>query len=236
MRWYLILGALALAGCSSDPAIMDTGQVAIATPSDLPQPTLEDLSRRQRVHLIGPFDKLGVDVLGLPDLSREVTVDASGKISLPLAGQIDVNGRTPEQAAALVTEGLRGNYVRDPRVTVNILETVSQVVTVDGEVRQPGLYPVGGGMTLMRAIARAQGTTEFAAANRVVLFRTVNGQQMAALYDLRAIRMGAYQDPTVAPNDVIFVGESRARRIFPQIVQGLGILLSPLITVIGNNN
>jgi len=104
------------------------------------------------------------------------------------------------------------------------------------EVRQPGLYPAGAGMTLMRAIARAQGTTEFAAANRVVLFRTVNGQQMAVLYDLRAIRMGAYEDPDVAPNDVIYVGESRARRIFPQIVQGLGILLSPLITVIGSPN
>jgi polysaccharide biosynthesis/export protein len=236
MRWYLIFGALGLAACSSNPQLINTGQVAITTPSDLPAPTIEDLASGQRVHLVGPFDKIAVDVHGLPDLSREVRVDAGGSIALPLAGQIDVNGRTPQQIEAMVTERLRGNYVREPRVTVSIVETVSQVVTVDGEVRQPGLYPVQAGMTLMRAIARAQGTTEFAAGNHVVLFRTVNGQQMAALYDLRAIRLGAYQDPAIAPNDVIYVGESRARRIFPQIVQGLGILLSPLITVLGSPN
>lgn len=235
MRWLVLLGGLSVVACSS-PRLVDTGRVGIVAASELPPPTLEDLSRGQRVHLVGPFDRLAVEVLGLPELSRQVQVDASGRIALPLAGDINVIGQTPEQLQTAIAQRLRSGYVRDPRVTVSVLETVSQVVTVDGEVRQPGQYPVAGTMTLMRAVARAQGTTEFANDGFVVLFRTVNGRQMAALYDLRAIRLGAYEDPAVMPQDVIHVGESRARRLFPQIISGASLLLSPLITVLGNSN
>lgn len=235
MRWFVLLGGLSVVACSS-PRLVDTGRVGIVPAAELPPPTLEDLARGQRVHLVGPFDRLAVEVFGLPELSRQVQVDASGRIALPVAGDVNVIGQTPEQLQTVIAERLRTGYVRDPRVTVSILETVSQVVTVEGEVRQPGQYPVAGTMTLMRAVARAQGTTEFANGGFVVLFRTVNGRQMAALYDLRAIRLGAYEDPPVMPQDVIHVGESRARRLFPQIISGASLLLSPLITVLGNNN
>lgn len=235
MRSFVLLAALGASACAS-PRLVDTGQVGIVPADQMAQPTVEDLARGQRTHLVGPFDRIAVEVFGLPELSRQVQVDASGHIALPLAGQIEVTGRTPEQLETAISERLRGSYVRNPRVTVSILETVSQTVTVDGEVRQPGLYPVTGGMTLMRAIARASGTTEFANTRFVVLFRTVNGRQIAALHDLRAIRLGAYQDPQIAPQDVLVVGESQARRIFPQIVSGASLLLSPLISVLGNNN
>ena len=75
-------------------------------------------------------------------------------------------------------------------MTVNLKETVSQVITVDGQVTEPGLYPVVGRMTLMRAVATAKGLSEFAKLNDVVVFRTVKGQKLAALYDLHAIRRG----------------------------------------------
>jgi len=90
-------------------------------------------------------------------------------------------------------------------------------------------------MTLMRAIASAQGTSEVANTNHVVVFRQVGGQQMAALYDLRAIRLGAYADPQVYTNDVIVVDESNARRLFPQILQAIGIAMAPLVAVLDNN-
>jgi polysaccharide biosynthesis/export protein len=235
MRWYVLLGGLSMAACSS-PQLIDTGRVGIVSADALPPPTLEDLSRGARVHLVGPFDRIAVEVFGIPELGRQVQVDASGHIALPLAGQIDVTGKSPEQLGELITERLRRNYVRNPRVTVSVLETVSQLVTVDGEVRQPGLYPVAGPMTLMRAIARAQGTTDFASTPHVVLFRTVGGRQMAALYDVRAIRLGAYEDPPIFPDDVIVVGESQARRIFPQIISAATLLIAPLITVLSRSS
>ena len=235
MKWYVLVGALCITACSA-PRMIDTGRVGIVAADSLPQPTQEDLARGQRIHLVGPFDRLSIEVFGLPELSRQVQVDASGRIALPLAGDFNVTGQTPQQLETAISERLSSSYVRDPRVTVGILETVSQVVTVDGEVRQPGVYPVAGPMTLMRAIARAQGTTDYAQVSHVVLFRTVNGRQMAALHDMRAIRLGAYEDPPIYPQDLIVVGESQARRLFPQIMQGVGLLLSPLITTIGNNN
>jgi len=235
MRRFVLLCALALAGCSG-PRLINTGQVNIVAANDLPAPSRADLAGGERPHLVGPFDRLGVEVFGLPELSRQVQVDSNGSVSLPLAGAIQVSGRTPQELEAIFAERLRAGHVRDPLITVSVLETVSQTVTVDGQVRTPGLYPVVGQMTLMRAIARAQGTTEFAQASHVVVFRTVGGQRMAALYDLRAIRLAAYEDPQVYPNDVIVVGESVARRIFPQLLQGAGLLVAPLVTVLGNNS
>jgi polysaccharide export outer membrane protein len=214
--------------------MIDTGRVGIVTAETFPAPTLADQAGGHRPHLIGPFDKISVEVLGLPELSRQVQADANGHIALPMAGTIDVNGQSPEQLERTIEQRLAARYVRDPQVTVGIVETVSQVVTVDGEVRQPGIYPVAGRMTLMRTVARAQGATEFARTSHVVVFRTVEGRPMAALYDLRAIRLGAYEDPQIYPNDMVVVGESTARRIFPQILQAATLLITPLITVLNN--
>lgn len=229
-RLGLLLG-FALCGCSS-PRMMDTGAVGIVTPASFPPPTLADLSEGRRPHVIGPFDKLSVEVYGLPELSRQVQVDANGHVALPLAGSIDVTGKSPEDLAHAIEERLQAGYVREPHVTVGIIETVSQVVTVDGEVHTPGIYPIAGRMTLIQAVARAAGTTEFAEAKHVVIFRTVEGRRMAALYDLRAIRLGAYVDPQIYPNDVVVVGDSAARRLFPQILQASTLLLTPLITLL----
>ena len=234
MRWCLLLPLLVLSGCAG-PKLVDTGAVAIVSTDALPPPTDADLVRGTRQHLIGVGDSLSVEVFGLPELSREVRADSDGNVALPLAGTINVVGMTPEQLGNAVEQRLRANFVREPRVTVGVTETVSQVLTVDGAVRRPGIYPVVGDMTLMRAIARAEGTSDYARTSHVVVFRTVEGRQMAALYDLRAIRLGAYQDPQVYTNDVVVVGESTAWRLFPQILQASGLLLSPIVTLLNNN-
>jgi len=230
-RLGVLLSVLALQSCAS-PDLIDTGRVTIATPETLPAPTTADLTGETRPYYVGPYDEISVDVLGLPELSRQVRVDTSGRIALPLAGSMDANGKTPEDLTALIEDRLRGSYVRNPRVTVTVIETASQTLTVDGEVRTPGIYPVVGRMTLMKAIASAQGTTEVANANHVVVFRRVENQHMAALYDLRAIRLGAYEDPQVYTNDIVVVGESNARRLFPQILQATGLIMTPIVAVL----
>ena len=68
-------------------------------------------------------------------------VDASGRISMPLVGTIDARGKTAGELAKAVEAALRGRYVRNPEVTVNIKSSVSQVVAIDGQVVEPGLYP-----------------------------------------------------------------------------------------------
>jgi polysaccharide biosynthesis/export protein len=234
MRLFPTLCAFAVAGCStSAPDMLNTGRVGIVDAGNLPAPNPTDIvASQRRPYVVGPLDKLTVEVMGIEDLTREVVVDPNGFIALPIAGSINVAGMTPAEIAAEVERRLAEGYVREPKVAVGMTETMSQLVTVDGEVGTPGIYPVVGRMTLMRAVARAGGTTEFADTNHVVVFREVGGQPMATLYDLRAIRLGAYEDPEIYPNDVLHVGESRASRLFPQIVTAAGILLTPLVTIL----
>jgi polysaccharide export outer membrane protein len=103
------------------------------------------------------------------------------------------------------------------------------VITVDGQVNKPGLYPVIGRMTLLRAVATAEGANEYAKLQDVVVFRTVDGQQMAARFDLKAIRTGQYEDPEVFANDVVLVGNNTARRLFRDALTIAPAVFTPLV-------
>jgi polysaccharide export outer membrane protein len=230
--WLFVAMAL-LAGCEGPAHVGGAPGLHVINASALPAPTAADLTALDRPYLVGPFDRLTIDVFGIDELSqRDVQVDASGRISFPLAGTIEVAGKPPSEIEKLLRDRLAERYVRDPQVTVNLKETVSQVVTVEGEVKKPGLYPVIGRITLLRAIALAEGTTEFTKLNQIVIFRTVHGQQFAALYSLKQIREGAYEDPEIYANDVVVVGESQARRTFKDLIQIIPLVTTPLIVAL----
>ncbi|MGC5799116.1 polysaccharide biosynthesis/export family protein [Sphingomonas sp. NFX23] len=235
MKSYLKMiwasGFILATGCAEQKFIGRPG-VTLAEQVPLPEPSATDLVSSPRPYVLGPFDQVSVDVLGLPEFSRTVTIDRSGNISLPLVGQIAASGTTPIQLGAAVAQRLRNNHVRAPQVNVNVTQVVSQVLTVSGAVRAPGLYPVTGRMTLMRAIARAQGTSDFARENYILVFRRVDGRDVVGLYDLRAIRQGLYPDPEVFANDVVEVDESSARRIFSLALQSSGLIIAPLVAVL----
>lgn len=231
-----LLAGVTLAGCAGPSQIGGSPSIAVVEGNRLPPPALQDLSSPSRPYLLGPYDKLSIEIYGVDDLARTVQLDAAGQISMPLAGTVEAAGKTPAQLEELIEARLRGRYIRDPQVTVNLTETNSQVMTIEGEVGESGLYPVVGRMTLMRAIARARGTTEFARTNHVVVFRTVGGQRMAALYDLRAIQRGAYDDPEIFANDIIVVSEDRSRRLFRDAMQGASLLTTPIIALLQSAN
>ncbi|MBL8650310.1 MAG: polysaccharide biosynthesis/export family protein [Sphingopyxis sp.] len=227
-----LTAACLLAGCGGKaPQLKSTPTLQVTDGNSLPAPTGTDLVGETRPYLIGPFDRLSVDVYGVPDLSKQVQTDAAGRIQLPLVGEIQASNQTTAQLAEAIEARLT-RFVRRPDVSVNVTESVSQVLTVDGQVMQPGLYPVVGKMSLMRAVALAKGTTEFAKLDDVVIFRTVGGQRMAALYNLKQIRQGVYDDPEVFANDVVVVGDSPARRLFKDILATTPLLVSPLVALI----
>ncbi len=227
-----LTAACLLAGCGGRaPQLTSTPTLQITDGNSLPAPTGNDLVGETRAYLIGPFDRLSIDVYGVPDLSKQVQADASGNIQLPLVGEVHASNQTTAQLAEAIETRLT-RFVRRPDVSVNVTESVSQVLTVDGQVMQPGLYPVVGKMSLMRAVALAKGTTEFAKLDDVVIFRTVGGQRMAALYNLKQIRTGVYDDPEVFANDVVVVGDSPGRRLFKDILATTPLLVSPLVALI----
>lgn len=234
------IAALSLAGCAYGPSggrVGETGYVQVADSSGLPAPTVQDTLGRTRAYGVGPRDVLVVDVFGIESLTgREVVVDGGGRISVPMAGSIDAAGRTPDELAGLITERLRANYMRNPQVSVNVKEAISQVVTVDGRVLQPGMYPIMADMTLNDAIASARGLAEFADQEDVVVLRTVNGQRYAGVYNLAAIRHGNYPDPEIYANDVVVVGDSARMRQLKDLLTVLPAVTSPLIYILDGNN
>lgn len=224
--------AFALSACGGGPKLKSTADVTVTRDTALPAPMRDDLVAPQRSAYLGPLDTITIETFGIGDLTRTVVVDAGGLMSFPLVGTIDVNGKTALELADQIERGLRGRYVRNPDVTVTIKEQVSQFVTIDGSVQRPGQYPVTNNSTLMRSLALGGGFSDLADSENVVVLRTVGQKRMAGLYNLGAIRNGAYADPAIYPNDTIIVGESGSRRFFRNAIAVAPLLVAPLIAVL----
>jgi polysaccharide export outer membrane protein len=218
----------ALASCASGPLGADPS-VAVATLETLPPPATSDYAMPPGVALIRPLDKLKIEVLGLEELERELSVDSDGRIDFPLIGSVEANGLTAGELAAAIEDGLRGPYVRDPQVTVAVLETPGQLITVGGEVTEPGRYPAIGSMTLLDAVAAGGGASPTAKLSEVIVQRMVDGHRYIGIYDMKAIARGNYADPQVYPGDVVMVGDSPARRLLSAIVSASPLLTSAVI-------
>ncbi len=234
-RTFLTIGgALALLYCG--PTLASSGanpNLVKVNGAELPSPTIEDMQASSRPYRVGPFDKLIVDVFGSEDLSaKELQIDASGRITFPLIGTLAVAGLTPGEVSQLMENSLRGRFIKNPQVSVNLKEIFSQTVTIGGEVKKPGVYPIVGKMTLMTAIASAEGWTDISSRVDVVVFRSVNGRNFAAVYDVKAIQKGRYADPEIFASDVIVVGDSQSRKIWKDFL-GAAPLLAPLIYILG---
>lgn len=233
-----LLVAALLAGCADKtPPISSVPNAPTTLITEMPVPESSDAVRSTRSAFIGAFSELRVEVFGVPEMQRDVLTDGEGNFAFPLIGTVAAAGLKPDEVSDEIRTRLAGRYVRDPQVTVNFklsdspLATQSMLVTVDGQVNKAGAYPVVGRVTLMRAVALAGGTTEFAKLEDVVVFRDVGAKSYVGIYNLEAIRRGNYADPEVFPNDVIVVGDSPARRRFKDILQIVPALLSPVILI-----
>lgn len=231
MRSVLIaaLATIALAGCSNGPRLGETKEPMVVTKlAELPAPDGADASG-DLAYRIGALDKVNLMVVNVPELTGIYKLDTTGSFSLPYIGPVKAVGMTPDEVASDIQARLRKGYVNDPRVAVNIDQADSLNFTIDGQVNNPGDFVATPKLTLMRAVAQAKGLNEYARLNDVVVFRTVNGQRYAALYDLSAIRRGVYTDPRIYPNDMVVVGDTASRRKLMQFVQALPLLTTPLV-------
>lgn len=145
---------------------------------------------------LGPGDKVRVTVFGDDQLSGEFQVDANGAIAMPLIGDVDAGGRTTNELATAVTEKLSKDYLKNPKVSVEVIDY--RPFFILGEVRNPGSYPYVNGMRVMNAIALAGGFTYRAREGRMKINRDIDGQLQ---------ELDADQTTVVLPGDVIEVPE-----------------------------
>ena len=126
---------------------------------------------------LGPDDVVEVFVYKEPELSPTVVVRPDGKISLPLIGELMVNGKSALELQREVTQKL-AQYIAEPSVNVIVKEVNSAKVSVLGEVKTPGMYKIKDRATILDAVALAGGFTEYAKRDKVMLIRIEpNGQQ-----------------------------------------------------------
>lgn len=174
---------------------------------------------------IATGDVLMVTVFQVEALSKEYRVDLAGNVAFPLIGEVPAVGRTTAELRQDVATRLGQRYLRNPDVTVAVKESTSNNVTVEGGVRRPGLFPVNGPLSLIQGIAMAGGIDpEQGNARRLAIFRQVQGQRMAAAFDLVSIRRGEMPDPEIFPGDIIVVESNSRRGMFQDILQALPLV------------
>lgn len=183
------------------PASANAAKPANAAPV---VPTTRDA--RTSEYLIGPEDMLDIFVWKNPELSRTVPVRPDGKVSLPLVNDIQAAGLTPSQLRDQVTKKLN-EYVPSPEVTVMIREVHSVKVAVMGSVKMPGRYEIKTPATVLEMIAMAQGFSEFADKNGVVVLRqSPSGASERIQFNYRKATKGEEKENFfVRPGDVIVV-------------------------------
>lgn len=161
---------------------------------------------------IGSQDLLEVTVYGQAELTRTVRVNSQGNISLPLIGQLMAVGLTAIQLERLIADRLSEKYLQDPQVTVFVKEAISSRFTIEGAVGRPGVFPIQGPMTLLRAIALAGGQGNLGDLTAVKVFRMLpTGEQQTLTFDVEKIRTGEAEDPRILNDDLIVVNRSRTR-------------------------
>jgi len=173
---------------------------------------------------IGALDELKVTVFQVENLSGEFKVDEAGQIDFPLLGMVQAQGRTTDELGKTLAAGLSQRYLQSPKVTVAISERAEQKVTVDGSVNKPGVFDIKGPTSLLQAVAMAQGLSREANPSRVVVFRTIRGERMAGAFDLQDIRRAKAADPIIYGNDIVIVDGSRARALYSDLMNSIGLL------------
>jgi polysaccharide export outer membrane protein len=176
----LLAAATPLAGCMQPRT---TGAIAI-------QP------RAAEAYVLSTGDKLRIIVFGQDSLSNIYQVDASGRITMPLIGPIQVGGMSTAAATSAIETRLRAGYIREPKVTVEV--DTYRPFFILGEVTTSGQFPYVNGMTVQTAVAIAGGFTPRAQrAYAEVTRRTTRGVQTAEVPI----------NYTVRPGDTIIIKE-----------------------------
>ena len=160
-----------------------------------------------RQYVLGPHDLLAINVWREPQVSRDVPVRPDGKISIPLAGEIQAAGLTPLELEAKITEALQP-YIATPEVTVIVEKVNPPKFNILGEVQRPGSYEMAGGMSVLDALAVAGGFREFAKVKEIyVLRRVADGSPERLLFNYKQVKRGRNFDQNVElkPGDTIVI-------------------------------
>jgi polysaccharide export outer membrane protein len=202
----LLASMLLVADCSGQNS---TGPTSSAGSPALQAPALDATATSD--YRISPRDILEVAVFQVPDLTRTVQVNGAGEVTLPLLGNVQISGRTIDQAQQEIAAKLRKSYLRSPQVIISLKQS-GQRVTFNGAVSRRDVLTIEGRLTLSQAIAKSGGLNELANSERIHVARVGDGERVNdTIHNLDAIHKGDEPDPVLQGGDIVVVEDSNTK-------------------------
>jgi polysaccharide export outer membrane protein len=184
---------------------------------------------------LGPGDSVTLHVFGQPDMDTVLGVADDGTIRVPLAGSVPVGGLSSEAAARRVEKAFKdGGFFVDPHVTLTVTQSLSQRVSVLGEVKLPGRYPIDGKTSIIDLLAQAGGQTEFASNTVYVLRTDAAGAVKRYPINLKDLMGPGASTPTqlLRAGDSVFVPRAEQFFILGEVQKPAMYKLEPNLTVL----
>ncbi len=219
MHQFLLSSVAVLFACISfmahsqvptDPT--KTGELMSAPPGTLS--TLSLPSSAITNTRVGAGDVLRVTVFGQPDLSAEVGINYKGLINLPLIGALDINDLTTSEIIAKIAATYKEKqFLKNPEISVEVVQLRSQMVSILGEVSHPGRYPIPGKMTVLELLATAGGLTTDADSNVTLLRRNTDQSKDDVRIPIRLGETNTTErtplDVNLSNGDVVYVNKKK---------------------------
>jgi polysaccharide biosynthesis/export protein len=201
----LVTGWLA---AQTAPAKATNNSKLLDTSSAQPVSTADPATKpHDDTFVIGNDDVLAINVWKEPDVSRSIPVRTDGKISLPLAGEIQAAGLTPLRLEREIASKLQ-NYISAPEVTVMVQQINSEKFNILGQVARPGSYSLTNSSTVLDAIAIAGGFRDFAKQKAIyVLRQSPTGGESRIPFNYKDVIKGKSPEQNIKlePRDTIVV-------------------------------
>jgi polysaccharide export outer membrane protein len=157
---------------------------------------------------LGPGDALAIEVFEVEELSGPASVDAQGRIRLPLIGDVEAAGRTAPELETLLERRYGEGLLEDPQIKVSVEDFRSQPVSIVGEVAEPGVYQLQGRRRLLEVLAMAGGFTE--SVGETITITPANGEPdvSVSVKNLLTLEPGEADNPWIRPHDVLRVSRA----------------------------
>jgi polysaccharide export outer membrane protein len=208
VSFVIVCGSLWAQGQRAAPGNGNASDPAPAVAAATVQPGPPSATKaHDNSFVIGNDDHLTIDVWNEPEVTRSVPVRSDGKISLPLAGELQAAGRTPLQLENDIAAKLL-NYITKPVVTVIVEQINSEKFNILGQVAKPGSYPLTAATTVLDAIAAANGFRDFAKQKGIYILRqNPGGGESRIPFNYKDVIKGKNpgQNINLQPNDTIVV-------------------------------
>jgi polysaccharide biosynthesis/export protein len=184
---------------------------------------------------LGAGDNIRILVFQNPDLTTDTRVSERGTVVFPLIGEVALGGRTPTEAGSRIAEQLkRGNFIKNPQVTVSVLQVRSRQVSVLGHVARPGRYPLDDTSSKLTDILALAGGISPGGDDRVTVMTQRNGKVEKLEVDVVQMVRGGDLSPNVEVQngDTIFVQRAPVFYIYGEVQRAGAYRLEPSMSVI----